>query len=522
MEFLTGKAPVVGIDLGTTYSSLAIVDQSGRPRIIPNRDGENTTPSVLFFDGKSVIVGSMAQDSAITEPRNTARLIKRYMGLPGARFAFSNHILDPEILSAFILKKLVQDAERYLGLERVAIQNAVITVPAYFTDPQRKATADAGRIAGLNVISIINEPVAAALSYCLDRLGTNHTILVYDLGGGTFDLTILRIQDKIIRMIATDGTAQLGGYDWTVALANLLCERFQTEYNTDPREDIDSLQILMNNAEKSKRLLSKRDRVIVTVTHAGQTMQIPVSRTEFESCTSHLINQTNSIIKLCFQRKNLPFNSIDRIILVGGATRMPMVTQLIGKYFPHCPQEQTNPDECVAHGAAIYAAMLSRSISEQIREEKSYHPSQLPFADIKAEMICPHSLGVEAILNDGRHINAILIPRETPIPNQSSRTFYTSRDGQTSVKIQVLEGETEDPEGCVPVGCCVIEDLPPAPQKENEIEVTFQYNEQGRVEITAIHKRTGKSASTHIERHAGIAEKSLDEAIRIFQEFKVE
>jgi molecular chaperone DnaK len=512
------KTIVVGIDLGTTYSSIAYVDDTGRPTIIPNRDGENSTPSVLFFEGKNVVVGSMAQESALREPRQTARLIKRYMGLPGARFIFSNQIMDPEILSAFILKKLIQDAERRLGQEPGGIRDAVITVPAYFTDIQRKATADSGRIAGINVLSIINEPVAAALFYSLDRLQSNVTILVYDLGGGTFDLTLLRIQNGIVRMIATDGTARLGGYDWTLTLANLVCDQFVRQYNTDPREDLDSLQYVMNNTEKAKRILSVKDRVVITITHAGHTMKIPVTREEFESCTAHLLEQTSSIIKLCFQRKKIPFSGVDRIILVGGTTRMPMILKLIQRYFPDCSLEQINPDDCVALGAAVYANMHSRDMAK-------HKPSgeAIPvFSQIRAEMICPHSLGVEAVQKDERRVNAILIPRETPIPSERSRTFFTSKDGQTSVKINILEGETEDPEGCVSVGCCIIEGLPPAPRKENEIEVTFHYNDQGRIQISAIHKRTGKTASTHIERNAGIPDKSLDDAIGNFNEFKVE
>jgi len=513
----TEKKLKVGIDLGTTYSSIAMLDNAGMPRIIPNRDGENTMPSVLFFDGNNVIVGSMAQDSAISEPRSIARLIKRYMGLPGARFVFSKQILEPEILSAFILKKLVQDAESYQGLAPGTIRDAVITVPAYFTDGQRKATADAGRIAGLNVLSIINEPVAAALAYSLDRMQTSGTILVYDLGGGTFDLTILKIDKGTVRMLATDGTARLGGYDWTLSLANFICDRFKKEHSADPREDLDSLQNLMSNTEKAKRVLSKRERVIVTINHVGLSMKIPVTREEFESCTSHLISQTNSILKLCFQRKNIPYSQVDKIILVGGATRMPMVHTLMEQYFKDCPIEQINPDECVALGAAIYANMVATSSSSQEQRPKD---SDL-ISGIKAEMICPHSLGVEGVVKDGTRVNAFVIPRETPIPTKQSRIFHTSRDGQTSVKIQVLEGETKDPEGCVPVGQCVIEELPPAPKKENEIEVTFHYNDQGRIRISAVHKKTGKTASTHIERNAGIAEQDLERAIRIFNDFKV-
>src|SRR5438445_5516689 len=364
------KSPrkAVGIDLGTTFCAVAHIDAYGKPQIIPNSESERITPSVILFDGSNAIVGTLAKQNAVAEPEKIVDFVKREMGKSKAQFhrEFNGKIYSAEELSALIIKKLKNDAEKYLG---EAISDAVITVPAYFNDAERMATLHAGQLAGLNVLQVINEPTAAALAYGLDKLDRDQTVFVFDLGGGTFDVTIMRIEGHHINMIATNGDHRLGGKDWDDTIVNFVAEEFDRQHGENPLLDLQSYQELHTRALSAKIQLSSRMQTAVVHHHNGKSVKLEITRNEFERRSQHLVEKCKTICEMVMQESRMTWDKIDKVLLVGGMTRMPMVRALVGQLTQAPVIDDVNPDEAVAMGASIQA-ILSLLEEERLSGEK--------------------------------------------------------------------------------------------------------------------------------------------------------
>src|SRR5881628_586744 len=395
----------VGIDLGTTFSAIAHIDTYGKPQIIPNAETERITPSVIFFDGSNVIVGTVAKNNAVAEPEKIVDFVKREMGKPKEQFhrEFGGKIYSAEELSALIIKKLKADAEKYLDQP---VTDAVITVPAYFNDAERTATITAGQLAGLNVLQIINEPTAAALAYGLDKLDENHTVFVFDLGGGTFDVTIMRIVDHKIEMLATNGDHRLGGKDWDDVIVNLIAEEFDRLHGENPLLDLHSYQDLHNRALAAKIQLSSRDNTTIVYHHSGKSVKLTLTRKEFEKRTRHLVEKCKTICEMVMQEAKMKWDKIDKVLMVGGMTRMPMVRKMIEELSPAPLVDEVNPDEAVAMGAAIQATLALLREEEVSGKTMLSENTRLQFSSIDGHLmqvtdITSHTLGV--VLWDDKH-----------------------------------------------------------------------------------------------------------------------
>jgi molecular chaperone DnaK len=471
---------VVGIDLGTTYSAIAYINQHGKPEIIPNREGERITPSVVLFDGDTPLVGTMAKRSAAANPLHICQFVKRQMGEPNWRFLSpTDKEYTPEEISALILKRLKEDAETALGR---SVTGAVITVPAYFNDAQRKATQDAGRIAGLNVLRIVNEPTAAALAYGLDK-SEEQTILVYDLGGGTFDVTIMRIAKGEIEVIATGGDKNLGGFDWDNKLMEFLNDAFQKEGGPDLNEDLGQLQDLRDKAEIAKKTLSSRDNTKVFLSAAGKNVSVSLSREAFETVTESLFERTATLVTLSLEDAKLSWNDIGKVLLVGGSTRMKGVPVLIEKLSGKKPSAELHADEVVAMGAALLAGLMQKKASVRKGIGAAENLKGLP--DVKITDVNSHSLGIIAYEMDSRRkYNSIILPKDTAIPTRASEIYYTMDDQQSRLLVEVTEGESEEPENVRIIGKGVMK-LPRYP-KNAPLEVFFQYDDSGIIHVTVM------------------------------------
>ena len=420
---------VVGIDLGTTNSVIAYIDASGNPQIIPNSEGSRIMPSVILFDGDSTVVGQTAKDNADMDPLNVVQFVKRQMG--NSNYSFINsrdEVFTAEELSALILKKLKTDAEKALG-ER--IDSAVITVPAYFNDTQRKATQDAGEIAGLNVIAIINEPTAAALAYGLSKSSEPQNVLVYDLGGGTFDVTIMHINHDDIVIKATNGIKNLGGFDFDNCIMNLVINKFKEEHGIDPMDDDCAYQELREKAENAKKALSSKNRTVISLMSQGKGIKMEITREQFEEMIKPLIDRTAVLMEMVLEDSGLEWSDIDKVLLVGGSTRIPAVQEMITRVTGKVPSHELNPDEVVANGAAYYASFLDSKEDPKVKKTK--------ITDVNS-----HSLGVVAMGEDGKEYNEIILPRNTPLPSSEFKDFCTLYDDQELIKLQITEGEDED------------------------------------------------------------------------------
>jgi molecular chaperone DnaK len=484
---------VVGIDLGTTFSAVAYINQHGKAEIISNREGERITPSVVLFDGDTPIVGTIAKRSAVANPLSICQFVKRQMGEKDWRFPAENDKeYTPEEVAALILRRLKEDAQAALGCD---ITDAVITVPAYFNDAQRKATQDAGLIAGLNVLRIVNEPTAAALAYGLDQSDAQ-TIMVYDLGGGTFDVTIMRIARATIEVIATGGDKNLGGFDWDSKLMTFLNEQFQKEGGPDLCEDLALQQDLRDKAEIAKKTLSSRDSTKVFLSASGKTASVSVSREDFERITSDLLNRTETLMEMTLEDAKLGWAAIDKVLLVGGSTRMKGVPALIERVSGKKPSAELHPDEVVAVGAALLGGILQKELGQGSLS----HLDGLPA--VKISDVNSHSLGVVVV--DGRTgklYNSIVLPKDTAIPTQASNVYGTVVDNQTELEVEVTEGEEEDLAFVRVIGKGSMR-IPPYP-KGAPVEVFFQYDNDGIVHVTVFDKAANKQlGELHIQRQS--------------------
>ncbi len=493
---------VVGIDLGTTYSAIAIVNKYGKPEILTNREGERITPSVVLFDGENPVVGSIAKRSAVANPFSVVQFVKRQIGDKSWKFRSENgEVYTPEEISAIILRRLKEDAETLLGEK---IEDAVITVPAYFDDAQRKATQDAGRIAGLNVLRIINEPTAAALAYGLDKMDQNQTLLVYDLGGGTFDVTIMRLTPEGLRVLSTGGAKNLGGFDWDNAIMNYLNEEFQKQGGIDLLEDPMLEQDLRDKAEIAKKTLSSLDRTNVFLSANGLNVSIPLTRAKFEEITSHLLNKTQKIMEFVLEDAGLEWKDIDRVLLVGGSTRMKQVPAMIERVTGLKPSLDVNPDEVVALGAAIQGAIL------HIKQGKADLSLSQAFPVVDIQDVNSHSLGVVALDESGNEVNSIVLKKDTVIPARVSGHYTTTVDRQTRLHLQVTEGEDTDLDYVKIVGEGMI-DLPEYP-KGAPLEVVFEYDSDGIIHISVVDSTAGALlGELNIERTSNLTEEEVRE-----------
>ncbi|MCA9032362.1 MAG: Hsp70 family protein, partial [Planctomycetaceae bacterium] len=507
MNILEGQT--VGLDLGTTYSTIAQLEQDGTPRSIPNADGKTITPSVVLLgdDGK-VVVGPSFERMSLEDPKNIVEAIKRQMGNKDFYVVYQGKKLTPEFISALILKKLKQDAEAKVG----PIANAVVTVPYYFNDVRRKATQDAGRIAGLNVIDIINEPTAATLAYAwemgelgrTDRGAAEKTILVYDLGGGTFDVTVVRYTGTSFRVLATDGDVMLGGLDWSRRLVDQVAEQFEKKFGVDPRTDPETMMSLTNDCEQAKRDLSNKAQTPISVYFQGHSLTVALSRGDFERITADLMQRTRDTTELVMQQAGVGHGELDEVVLVGGSTHMPVVTTMLREVTGREPSRKVIPEEAVARGAAIHAAILEAKAtggSSRLAQAVNQRLRSVNTIDVNS-----HSLGVKISdpNNRERKINHIMIPKNTSIPYDITQRFVTNSPNQQRIHICVLEGDAVDPTACTTIGDFRIFNLPPNLPAGSPVEVTYSYDKNGRISASAKELTGNVAAEIEIQRSQGL------------------
>ena len=488
-------AKVIGIDLGTTNSCVAVLE-GGEPQIIANNEGMRTTPSVVAFtkDGER-IVGEPAKRQAVTNAERTVTSIKTHMGTD-YKVDIDGKGYTPQEISAIILQKLKSDAESYLGQ---TVTEAVITVPAYFTDAQRQATKDAGRIAGLDVKRIINEPTAAALAYGMDKLDEEKKILVFDLGGGTFDVSILEIGDGTFEVLATAGNNRLGGDDFDKVIIDYLADEFKKAEGVDLRSDKMALQRLKEAAEKAKKELSSTmstniNLPFITATAEGpKHMNIDLSRAKFNELTADLVEKTMGPTKSALADAGLSVSEIDDVLLVGGSTRIPAVQEAVKNFIGKEPHKGINPDECVAAGAAIQAGVLTGEVNDLLLLD-----------------VTPLSLGIETMGN----VMTKIIERNTTIPTKKSQVFSTAADNQTAVDIHVLQGERSMAYDNTTLGRFQLSEIPPAPRGIPQIEVTFDIDANGIVHVTAKDLGTGKEQKVTITSGTNLSEEEIEKKVK--------
>lgn len=542
---------VFGIDLGTTYSCIAVVDElSGKPYVISNAEGDLTTPSVVYFeDAETRVVGKEAKNTAVLEPDRVVAMVKRNMGALDWRWSFEGEEFSPEEISAYILRKVVGDAEQNLG---VRPEDVVITCPAYFGIPQRDATAAAGRIAGLNVLEVINEPTAAAISYGLQD-DKDQVVLVYDLGGGTFDVSIIEVKDGSVSVVASGGDHELGGRDWDEELVKYLAAEWAAQAGSaeDPMSSAETLQDLWQRAEDAKRSLSTRTETKVQVSHEGQRVTVALTREKFDELTQHLLENTVAMTRDTMAvARELGHADIDKLLLVGGSTRMPQVMERLRQEFGKEPQVH-DPDQSVAKGAAVYGQKLAigRQISIEIARELGTTPEQVDTAEVAPEVreraqqavaddlgmrlpalkklddmkvtnVVSHSFGVVALRQAGVKFDEYisnLVLAQSPLPATKTRQYYTVEDNQSEANLQIMESslreeDIDDMAQGTEVGTAILP-MTPGLRAGAPIEVTFELNQQGRLLITGKDLAVGgKTVTATIETNRVLSEKDVEKA----------
>ena len=573
---------VLGIDLGTTYCAMAVVDRFGKPTVVVNGEGQPTTASVIhFYDRDACVVGEEAVKMVVADPTNVVRFIKRSMGEPDFSLEFFGRSYTPQELSAIILKKMKEDAEEALGRP---VKDAVITVPAYFNSAQRGATAEAGAIAGLNVLSIINEPTTAAISYGIERLGGNRRVLVFDLGGGTFDVTLMEIKGISFRTIASDGNAELGGKDWDDRLLNYVAEQFSDRFGHDPRDDPQPYQELYERCLAAKISLSTKPKAIIPVNFRGHRMVVQVTREQFDSMCADLVDQCADTCSLVLEKARMSWPHLDEVLLVGGSTRMPMIRDMLNRMSGlQVDPGKVNPDECVALGAALAGVLrhrpnhpalllhrqdlarraranraqpsLEQAPTQQARDPGAYAaPAPDPFNPMSAGYRAPvpapalpkppapsretpptgylglppvritdatsHPLGIIVLNRHHQERVYTLIPEATAVPCEKSGRFAYAYDNMTAIRVEVTEGAGTTRDAVKVIGEVVLEDLPPRP-RGTPIQVVYRYNINQILEIDIVDVTTGDVRRARMNLRGGLGDEGVREATRNVASFAV-
>ncbi|MEC8191550.1 MAG: Hsp70 family protein [Myxococcota bacterium] len=511
---------ILGIDLGTTFSAMAVVDQFGKSTVLPNADGHPTTPSVVhFYEQGSCVVGEEAVKSVVADPGNSIRFVKRLMG-EDIKLDFYGDEYTPQAISALILKKLKADAEEALGHP---IEKAVITVPAYFNSAQRSATAEAGRLAGFDVLSMINEPTAAAIAHGLEKFGAERRVLVFDLGGGTFDVTIMDIGGITFKTIASDGNAELGGKDWDDRLVNHVAEAFAAKHDADPRDEPQPYQELYERCLAAKIALSSKPKAVIPVNYKGSREAITVTRDEFEAMTQDLVQQCEETANLLLAAQDMSWDDVDEVLLVGGSTKMPMIRGMVERLASKATFPGVSPDEGVAVGANLAGVLRHqpkhpalKSVRQALKERakgKAPKPPEPPpdateaatvspppppgIPNVDIQDSCTHPLGVVALDADLNEMIVTLIDKSTPVPCECQGRFAYAYDGMTAVQVEVTEGQGTNRDEVFVVGQIVLEDLPPRP-RGTPIDVVYRYNVNQILEVDVVDVETQSSCSARL------------------------